>query len=88
MHCRVLSALQHDIERLERQLDAFDLRDSTGTDTRSQLKLKSQTRDEIESAKDKATKTSPTGLTRPEILTELKQKLVDYGLSLHSIAPH
>ncbi|KAK4540552.1 hypothetical protein LTR36_009082 [Oleoguttula mirabilis] len=77
LHCRVLSALQHDIERLEKRLDSLDHWDKTHGD---EAKLESQTRDEIDSARQRANKSLAAHFTqtRPEVLAELKLKLVEY----------
>jgi hypothetical protein len=78
LHCRVLSSLQHDVERLEKKLDDMDQWDKTHGD---ECKLQSQRRDQVDSKREKANGTFPEQFdkTRPELIAEIKAKLMEYG---------
>ncbi|KAK5137338.1 hypothetical protein LTR08_008915 [Meristemomyces frigidus] len=77
LHCRVLSGLQNGIERLEQNLDELDKWDVAHGGAR---KLKNQDKDESLSSKDLAAGFYERHVkqTRPEILVELKAKLLEY----------
>ncbi|KAK5120562.1 hypothetical protein LTR85_006218 [Meristemomyces frigidus] len=77
LHCRVLLSLQHEVERLEHQLDELDRWDK-GHD--GERKLESKSKDESRSPADLARGFYEPHMkkTRPTILHELKGKLLEY----------
>lgn len=75
LHARLLLALQCDIEGLERELDDLDARDMEG----NQDRLRSKRRDDIEARKMEDAKDDDER-SRPAILADLKQQLMDYGM--------
>jgi len=78
LHSRILLAQQYDIEELEKDLDKVDRWEEKEGDVR---KLWSKRRDDRESCRGSMPATFPQKLkfTRPEILTALKHKLMEYG---------
>lgn len=79
LHCRVLSDLQHGIELLEEELDDLDQHDHGSNQRRLQSRL-----DDLEqSTEDPTASMYPEEIVRnrPEVLTELKMKLLEYGMS-------
>ena len=80
LHCRLLSSLQYDIERLETELDHLDEWDMRKGDPD---RLTCRERDDSHASKD----LFPKGFqlkfkrTRPEVFEELRQRLMQYGES-------
>lgn len=81
LHARVLSALQHDVERLEKQLDTLDQWEKEKGDPD---KLECKWRDDMQDSPDKIPGEFRKCYkkTRPQVLAELKQKLMEYGTPL------
>jgi hypothetical protein len=76
LHSRVLLAQQHDIEVLEGELDRIDDWDSKYGRAGN---LRNKTRDDRQNSKAKLGADYPYNRTRPEVIADLKQQLVDYG---------
>lgn len=77
-HCRVLSSLQHELEQLESELEDLD-----GVDrVNGEAKLKDKKRDKRQCSIDLQNGMYPSHLTRsrPEVLSLLKAKLLEYGM--------
>jgi hypothetical protein len=77
LHCRVLCDLQHGIECLERELDDLDQHDKDEDPRR----LHSRKNDQDKSDQDPGASLYPDDIrrNRPEVLRELKEKLMEYG---------
>lgn len=77
LHSRILLAQQYDIEALEKELDKVDRWEKEG----DEKKLWSKRCDDRQSCREDMPATFPRNikLTRPEILTALKHKLMEYG---------
>lgn len=75
----MLSGLQWEVERLEKELDELDKYDKNNEGLR---KLKNIVRDEDESPKDLAAGKYSSHLrrSRPELLSALRPKLLEYGV--------
>lgn len=78
LHSRMLLAQQYDIEVLERELDTIDKWDENEGD---RGKLGCKERDDLYNRKEKILTDFPHARTRPELLAELKQQVMDYGES-------
>lgn len=82
LHSRVLLILQYDIERLETELDELDSFDKLSPDGDAD-KLCCRDRDEFEHSMEhiesRAFK-AKFKRTRPQVLQELKAKLIEYGM--------
>ena len=78
LHARLLLALQYDVERLEKQLDALDKYDK---ESGEREKLSCKQRDDRQNAPDKVPGDFQYlfEMTRPQVLQELKVKLMEYG---------
>ena len=92
LHARVLSGLQHDVESLERQLDRLDQwdKDSGTSEDGLREKLSCKRRDDLQNSPDKVPGDFQHCFkkTRPQILAELKQKLMEYGKVLLRFQEH
>ena len=79
MHCRVLSSLQFEIEKFEENLVALDMYDLEHDDR----KLTKRAYDKKRSPEDFAKGQYPPEFKkcRPELLSELRGKLIEYGKS-------
>lgn len=77
LHSRLLLAQQCDIERLERELNLLDDWDSK-TEGMG-IKLKSKACDDRSCTKESLGDDCPYRRSRPEVITELKQCLMEYG---------
>lgn len=81
LHCRVLSALQYDVEKLEQELDGLDQFDKSTSV--NHLKLSCRARDDREATPDKISNEdfhAEFGRTRPEVMKDLRLKLMEYGM--------
>lgn len=78
LHARLLSSLQFEVEVLERMLDGLDEYDKARGEKK---KLKCKERDDVKSNYEKmsAAFKSEFKKTRPQVLLELKTKLMEYG---------
>lgn len=78
LHCRVLSAMQYNIEQVEAELEELDCWDQ---EHGGRAKLVNKLRDDRQSPKDLANGKYPPNLTRTraEVLSDLKAKLLEYG---------
>jgi hypothetical protein len=81
LHCRVLSGLQCDIERLEEELDELDSHDMRDVDGKTLRKLESKARDDVQGPEDIAAGLYPDHLkrSRSQVVSELRLKLSEYG---------
>ncbi|KJY01544.1 hypothetical protein TI39_contig287g00019 [Zymoseptoria brevis] len=81
LHSRVLSALQFDIEKLEKQLDKLDDFDKSSPNGDAR-KLSSLARDNLdggpERLRDNHEFQNRFDMTRPEVVAELRMKLAEY----------
>ncbi|SMR44992.1 unnamed protein product [Zymoseptoria tritici ST99CH_3D1] len=81
LHSRVLSALQFDIEKLEKQLDKLDDFDKSSPNGDAR-KLSSLARDNLDGSPERLSNNEEFqnrfAKTRPEMLTELRAKLAEY----------
>lgn len=78
LHARLLLAVQHDIESLERELDELDRSDSTNG---REKRLSSKTCDDIEARKEQSVVGMATR-PRPVVLADLEKRLMAYGMDL------
>ncbi|KAK3725217.1 hypothetical protein LTR37_000728 [Vermiconidia calcicola] len=78
LHCRLLSALQYDIECLETELDKLDEWEKSKGNPEGRLTCKEH--DDSYASKDRFPKVFQLRFkrTRPELLAELKTKLLEY----------
>lgn len=78
----MLSALQFDIEKLEKQLDKLDDFDKSSPNGDAR-KLSSLARDNLDGSPERLSNNEEFqnrfAKTRPEMLTELRAKLAEYG---------
>lgn len=82
LHSRVLLDTQYDIECLEKELDALDQWDQNSGQNKRLVCLRSITRDRKISAVGEMPPEFQAGghsRTRPEVMAELKTKLIEYG---------
>lgn len=81
LHSRVLLALQYDIEQLEIELDRLDQFDKS-QDGGDKDKLLCKDRDDLEDVPERIESEEfhlVFRKTRPQLLAELKRKLLEYG---------
>lgn len=81
LHTRLLLALQQDIEDLERKLDNMDDFDNTADDG-DRSKLQSKERDDRHEKRnniDSPDLRDQTPKTRPQVIAELRHRLIEYG---------
>lgn len=76
LHARLLSDLQFEVECLERELDKLDTWDKEND---GMTRLYSSAKDKVKRTKAKMPEGFPLKRTRPEVLVDLKAKLMDYG---------
>lgn len=79
LHTRLVLALQQDIEKLEQQLDRLDDFDAKHGDSD---KLTCKARDDRQQTPDRIDSGEFHRMfrrTRPQVLAELKEKLMEYG---------
>jgi hypothetical protein len=81
LHSRLLSALQADIELIERQLDEVDDFDATSSDECRRLCLQDKERDdEYDTMNSMSAEFQQSfNKTRPQLLVDLRAKLLEYG---------
>jgi hypothetical protein len=78
LHSRLLLAQQCDIEVLEQELNTLDVWDANTQGL--EIKLQSKARDDQEcTMEDMVADDFPFDRTRPEVLAELRQQLMEYG---------
>lgn len=81
LHCRVLLALQYELQALERDLDQLDHSDAISDDRDRIMRLHCWERDLAESSRDLVAGLYPTRIkmTRPEIIEKIRITLLRYG---------